>query len=81
MITPEEIKQIECLLESVPPSPWHFSPGDDFDHWELWSSHPTKGYCMIQDDGGVPPDSSFIDYILRSRQIIERLLEEVKQKI
>ncbi len=76
----EDIKQIEELLEKVPPSPWHFSNGSVFDHWELWSDDPLHGYHMVQDDSGVPPDDGFIEYILRSREIIEMLLKEVKRK-
>lgn len=75
----EEIKEIERVLDLVPPNPWHFSCGDDFDHWELWSSHESKGCHMVQDDAGVIPDEGFIEYILKSREIIEKLLKEVKK--
>ena len=75
----EEIQEIEKILNLVPPGPWHFSNGDIFDHWELWSSHELKGYHMVQDDSGVPPDQAFIEYVLKSREIIETLLNEVRK--
>lgn len=78
MMTDQNLQGIYSILSQVPPLPWHFSEGDDFDHWELYSSHPTKGYWMVQDDSGVPPDPGFITYVLCSRKIIEDLLKEVK---
>jgi hypothetical protein len=74
----EEIKEIEDLLKRVPPSPWNYCNGDDFDHWEIWSSDPLEGYNMVQGDDGVPPDENFIEFVLKSRGIIEKLLSEVK---
>lgn len=74
----KEIEEIERILNLVPPAPWHFSSGDVFDHWELWSSDSLHGIHMVQDDSGVPPDEGFIEYVLQSRKIIEKLLKEVK---
>lgn len=73
-----EIQEIERILNLVPPLPWYINPGDDFDHWELYSSHPTKGCWMVHDDSGVEPDKGFLEYVVKSREIIERLLKEVK---
>lgn len=74
----EDLNGIDQILNLVPKSPWHFSPGDDFDHWELWSSDKGTGCHMVQDDEGVPPDPGFIQYVLKSREIIEALLNEVR---
>ena len=79
-MTDDEIKYIQDLLDLVPKSPWYFSPGDDFDHWEIWSSDKETGCSMVQDDSDVPPDDAFIEFVLRSREIIERLLKEVKKE-
>lgn len=75
----KKIQEIEKILTWVPPSPWCFSPGNDFDHWELWSDDMLHGYHMVHDDSGVPPDAGFIQYVLKSRSIIEDLLKEVKK--
>lgn len=75
----QRIKEIETLLESVPKSPWNYSEGSEFDHWEIWSSHFLDGYSLVQDDSGVPPDACFINFVLQSRDIIEELLNEVKK--
>jgi hypothetical protein len=75
-----EIKSIEALLDRIPKAPWSFCSGDDFDHWELYSTCPKTGCSMVQDDADVPPDPAFIEYVIRSRDIIERLLEEVKNR-
>ena len=73
----KRIGEIKELLNSVPKGPWHFNEGSDFDHWELWSSHEKDGCHMVQDDSGVPPDPDFINYVLKSRGIIEELLKEI----
>jgi hypothetical protein len=70
-----DIEEIQRLLNLVPPLPWHFSKGDDFDHWELWSSHPTKGCHMVQNDSGIEPDDGFLEYVSKSRETIEYLLQ------
>ncbi len=75
----DKIKEIERILNLVPPAPWCFSAGSEFDHWELWSDDMFYGYHMVQDDSGVPPDAGFIEYVLESRNIIEDLLKEVKK--
>jgi|SRR5580700_5762944 hypothetical protein len=80
-ITQEEIKEIERILNLVPPSPWEFSSGNCFDHWELWSDDEFHGYHMVHDDSGVPPDEGFIEYVIKSREIIERLLNEAKKNL
>jgi len=77
-MTPEEFNEIVRVLNLVPPLPWHFSDGDDLDHWELWSSDKHRGFHMVQDDSDVPPDPGFIEYVLNSRRIIESLLREFK---
>lgn len=73
-----DIQEIQRILNLVPPLPWHVSNGDDFDHWELWSSHPIKGCYMIQDDSEVESDKGFLEYLVKSREIIEYLLCELK---
>lgn len=73
-----DIEEIRRILDLVPPLPWHVSPGDDFNHWELWSSHEKKGYHMVQDDSGVKPDDRFLEYLVKSREAIEYLLGELK---
>lgn len=78
-MTDEEIKEFERVLHLVPPGPWHFHGGDDLDHWMLYSSHEKEGYHMVQEDSGVPPCPRFIEYVLKSRNVNERLLEEVKR--
>jgi len=45
----------------------------------LWSSDKIKGYAMVQDDSGVEPDKDFIEYVLKSREIIEKLLKIIKK--
>lgn len=75
----EEINEIKRVLSLVPPLPWHINSGDDFDHWELWSSDPKEGCWMVQDDSGVEPDKGFLEYLVKSREIIERLLKAIKE--
>jgi hypothetical protein len=77
----EEINEIERILNLVPPLPWHVSCGDDFDHWELWSSDPKKGCHMIQDDSGVEPSKEFLEYLVKSREIIEKLLQQLRKEV
>ncbi len=72
-----DIQEIKRILSLIPPLPWHYSKGDDFDHWELWSSHPIKGYHMIQDDSGVEPSEDFLKYLVTSREIIEYLMDQM----
>lgn len=76
---PEEIREIERVLNLVPPCPWVYHEEDDLDHWMLWSDDPLHGYVMVDEDAGVPPDPGFIEYILKSREIIEKLLKELKK--
>lgn len=73
--------EIRRILSLVPPLPWHVSKGDDFDHWELWSSHPEKGFHMVQGDSGVEPSEGFLEYLVKSREIIEYLLDEKSQLV
>jgi len=70
-----DVKEVRRILRLVPPLPWHVSSGNDFDHWELWSSHEKKGRHMIQDDSEVEPDPGFLEYIVKSREAIEYLLD------
>lgn len=76
-MTPEDFEEINRILNLVPCTPWSYSEGDDFDHWELWSCK--ECVHMVFDDSGVPPDKGFIEYVLKSREIIEMLLNEIKE--
>lgn len=72
------ILEIKDLLKTIPRGPWNFSEGSDFDHWEIWSSHPIDNVSLVQDDSGAPPDKDFINFILQARAIIEELLGEIE---
>lgn len=75
----DEIEEIQRVLDLVPLSPWGFHEGDDFDHWMIWSDDPLTCRFLVDGDDGVPPDKRFIEYVLKSRAIIEKLLLEVKK--
>lgn len=78
MVDKERIKEIEIIINSVPPTPWYYCEGDEFDHWEIWSGDKVYGRHLVQDDEGVPPDEDFIKFILQSKDIIKELLEHIK---
>lgn len=71
-------EEVHRILSLVPPLPWHISNGDDFDHWQLWSSHEKEGCHIVQDDSGVEPDPGFLEYLVKSREAIEYLLSELE---
>lgn len=68
-LTLEKIAEMEKLLKDLPDAPWNFIHGND--HWELYGSCYTY---MVQDDSGVPPDPQFIEYVLKSREMMPVLL-------
>lgn len=67
----EKIKEIKRRLEKTPPTPWHYSAGDGFDHWQLWGDDAVH---MVHDDDGVSPDNDFIDFVLHAKDDINYLL-------
>lgn len=76
-----EYLKIKKLLSSVPKGPWHYRVGDENDHWELWSSDEKTGCVIVSDDSGVEPDEGFLIYLTKSREIIDRLMEEVEKDL
>ena len=76
IIEEERLKQIEARLNNLPPVPWHFCHGDDFDHWMLWGE---DGTAMVQDDSGVPPDDYFIEFVLNAPEDIKYLIKKLRE--
>ncbi|NJL54194.1 hypothetical protein HC928_02760 [bacterium] len=72
----ERINEIKGRIEKLPPTPWHYSDGDDFDHWQVWGDDCVH---LVQDDSGVLPDQDFIDFILHAKDDINYLLSLIDQ--